>query len=246
MNALKAFFAIFKGFGFCFSQKQIRRLALWPWLIGAIVYIAAAIGASYAHGSLLSLVVSEPSGFLSYIYYGLAWILVSSLLLVGTLLITVILVMVFTGVFQTAIAVETLKHIGASVPAEQSGVAATVKEAGRTIFTESAKLFWLVPLICFTFILGLIPFLTPVALVLGGWLLAYQFIDVVLDVYRMKTRARIGFAAKHAILMVCFGLGLAACSIIPFVGLLIPPVATAGAAWFLHETGLLEQAQENN
>ena len=245
MNAVKAFIAVFQGFGFCLSKQQIRRLALWPWAIGALVYVAVAVGAVYSHSPLLGMLVSEPTGFISHVLYWLAWLLVSGLLLVGTLLLTVIIVMIFTGVFQTAIATETLKTIGAAVPEDESGVKATLKETGRTILTESAKLIWLVPLICLTFVIGLIPLMTPIALVMGAWLLAYQFVDVVLDVYRIKTRARISFGMRHGVLLVSFGLGLAACAIIPFVGLLIPPVATSGAAWFIHESGLLEATQEN-
>lgn len=246
MRSIKAFFALFKGLHFCFSHKRIRRLAIWPWLLGAVIYIAAMVGAYYSHAPVLEMIADSPEGFLSYLWYGLAWLLVGGLLLIAALLLTVVIVMVFTGVFQTAIALETLKAIGADVPLEEAGVKAVLKETSRTILTESVKLVWLLPLILLSIVIGFIPLLTPFALILGGWLLAYQFIDVVLDVYRIRASRRIRFAARHGLLLVCFGLGLVFVSIVPFVGLFIPPIATAGAAWLLSETGLLAEALSAN
>jgi uncharacterized protein involved in cysteine biosynthesis len=85
-------------------------------------------------------------------------------------------------------------------------------------------------------IVGFIPILAPLALILGAWLLAYQFIDVVLDVFRISLSKRIKFALQNWLPVTLFGTTLIIVCSIPFVAILIPPVAVAGSAWLIGET----------
>ena len=92
----------------------------------------------------------------------------------------------------------------------------------------------------FVFIIGFIPFLTPFAICLGAWLLAYQFVDVVLDVMKQGVRHRLKFSLKHWILLLQFGLIVTLLCLVPFVAILIPPVAVAGASTLLARAQLIE------
>ncbi len=244
-NSVRAFFAIYKGLQICFSKPKVRRLAMIPWLLGAVCYFASIYGAYYAHPILLDWAVGSPDGIWKTILFWLAFVFFGLVLLVATLLVTMTLVIVFTSVFQTGIVQQVLLDLGRPLPEEEAGVKGIVKETGRTVVVEMAKLIWLLPLMIIVLIVGFIPLLTPFALILGAWLLAYQFVDIVLDVYRVTSRERFRFAKKHAVSLIAFGLSLSACWAIPFFGILLPPAAVAGAAWLLSESGLLAEFEEN-
>lgn len=245
MSILNSLLAIIQGFKLCFTRKEIRRLAFWPWLVGFVCYGSAVVGAFYTHGPILAWVVGTPEGFWMTIVYYLAWVLVAMLLLVASMLVTIVFVMIFTSVFQNAIATRVLRDAGIAVPEETTGVSGVAKETARTLVVESAKLLWLLPLGALVFLVGFIPILAPVALFAAAWLLAYQFVDVVLDVLKVGAWKRLLFAVRHGLTMVLFGLTLSLCWAVPFLGFLLPPIAVAGAAWLLEKNKLLVPYLEN-
>ena len=236
----QAIYAIIKGLGLCLGDKKVRRLAMIPWGFGAVCYIGSVYAAYRTHPILLKWAVGEPSGFWMWLLYGLAWLLFGVLLLVATLLISMTLVIVFTSVFQTDITIAVLQSLGRSMPEMPGGVRGALSESSRAVAVEAAKLLWLVPLMGLLLIVGLIPLLTPFALALGAWLLAYQFVDIVLDVYRLTARGRFRFAKENTLLLIFFGGSLSAFWAVPLLGILLPPAAVAGAAWLLSETNLLD------
>ncbi len=241
MTYFRSITAIIHGFILCFSNKELRKLAIRPWLIGVVCYFLSLVGAYYSHGPLLSLFVETAEGFFgTIIYYG-AWVFVALLLLIASMVISLTAVMILGGPFQTALAIAVFKLQNKKIPEEEEGVKATVKEVSRTIATESTKLLWLLPLFVIVAIIGFIPFLMPFAVVVASWLLAFQFIDVPLDVLKLPTRQRIGFAARHLTTVICFGLTLSACWAVPFLGLFLPPVAVVGATWLIAESDAMKE-----
>jgi uncharacterized protein involved in cysteine biosynthesis len=240
MNIIKSVYAILQGLLICLTRPKVRKLAMWPWLVGMFCYSASIYLAYLYHGDILARMVDSPDGWLSYLIYGLAWVAVTSILAVGTLFITMVLVLILTSAFQTAIASAVLRELNEEIPEEEQGFSALLRETKRTAFVEIAKLFWLIPLFILLFIVGFIPILTPVAFLLGSWLLAYQFVDIVLDIYKLKSGKRLSFAIKNAVPVTVFGASLSLCWAIPLVGILLPPAAVAGAAWLMSDTALLK------
>lgn len=238
MSMLRPFFALFKGFQICFFNSQVRRLAVWPWLLGAISYLGSLYGAYMFHPRFMSWLGAVPDGFFQYLKYGFLWIAVTLTLIMVAIAFSVVLVLIFTSAFQSAIARATLVAHGVSIDVSELG---TLAEASRTIFTESKKLIILIPLMVLLFVSGLIPFFAPIALLCGACLLAYQFVDVVLDIFHLAIRQRLRFACANWLHLVCFGLVLGLFWAIPFLGILLSPLATAGAAWFLSEPKFLNQ-----
>lgn len=241
MKYLNAVFAIFTGLQLCLSNPKIRSLAIWPWLVGAVCYVLSMVGAWYLHPELVEKLVSTPSGFFTWIWYSIVWVGAALAVLGGAVIVSVVFVMIFTSVFQSAIAAEVLRQNGHVLPAEEGGISGNFNEIVRTIMVETTKLIWIVPLLILVFAIGFIPFLLPFAMIVGAWLLAYQFTDVVLDLYKIPTFDRLKFALRHKLLLTSFGLGLAALWAIPFVGLVLPPAAAAGAAWLLSTTGTIKK-----
>lgn len=207
-----------------------------PWFVGFLTYMITVFAAVKAHSPILSSFVAEPSGF-SWILFALAWIGLALLLAVATVLITVLMVLITTAVFQTAIVEEVLRHESGESAIVASttnlSVAQIARESMRCVLTETVKLLWLLPLMIMAFILGFIPLLAPLAFLLGAWLVAFQFVDIVLDVAGLSATKRIGFGRTHWSTLCAFGGVTAVVFLVPLAGILLAPIATAAAAWLL-------------
>ena len=238
MNINRALAAFFKGISLCFFEPRVRRLAILPWALGCVSYPLAITAAYYSHGPLLAALIDSPSGILSTILYVLAWIGIALLLAVASVLVSVVLVLIGSAAFQSMIVEEVIASIHPSERETSSGtlqLSVIFRDSLRAIGTELIKLLWLVPLIITAFVLGLIPWLVPFAFALGAWLIAYQFVDIVLDVATLSARQRFTFARRHWLAMIAFGAVVTAFFLIPLAGILLAPIATAGAAWLLAE-----------
>lgn len=221
--------ALFKGLSICMRDATIRKLAVTPWLIGAFCYLASLVAAYYAHQPLLQKLVAEPTSWWEHIVYAGAWSIVSFGLLICTLIISIALTLVLAGPFHSLIAEKVLLAQSKLID-PKSLESSIVSEATRTVLTETAKLLWMTPIFIFVLLIGLVPILTPIALLLGAWLLAFQFIDIPLDVLKRPARKRIGFCLSHFVTCVIFGLTLTMFWAIPFLGIFLSPAATVGAS----------------
>lgn len=241
MKIAKPFTSIPRAFLIILGSRDILRLALWPWIVGALCYLLTGLSAIYLYTPLLYNLMHTPQNWWQAIIYFLLKIGLVILLFSTSLLLSITLVLILTSVFQTAIVEKTLSSLGRAYPGQNSGAKAIAKESLRTILVESIKLIWLLPLMLLCLIMGLIPLLTPFAIILAAWLLAFQFIDVVLDLYRLPIRKRFGFCRRHFFTVLGFGLSLTLLWAIPLLGILIPPVAAAAAGLMLHELGLIDE-----
>ena len=140
MNYGKALVAIFKGLGYCFGSKEVRSLALWPWGVGFVTYFGSLAGAYYLHPVVMRWAVTPGEGIWASIVYYAAWLGIGLALLVASMIVSITLVLIFTAAFQTAIAIRVLKQLDVQTPEEPSGVKGLVKETGRTLAVETAKL----------------------------------------------------------------------------------------------------------
>jgi uncharacterized protein involved in cysteine biosynthesis len=246
MPVFKAAVAVMKGVELCVARREVRKYAMWPWLVGTFCYIASLISVYFVHPILLDRIVGSPEGFWATALFYLAWLFFGLILLVLSMFISAVTVIIFTAVFQTEIAIQVLTICGHKIPPEASGITGVVKEGGRAIAVETGKLLWMVPLFIVITILGFIPILTPFALAANAWLLSYQFVDVVLDIFKTTSRQRFAFARRNGIVLCVFGLSLTFLWAVPFLGILLPPAAVAGAAWLLSETSLLEEFEDKS
>lgn len=240
MTFFRPFFALLQGLKLCFFTPEVRKLALWPWCIGCVSYFLSLYAVYAAHPTVMAWFVSSPSGILAYAKYILIWIGVSALMLLLAIILSICFVMICTSAFQSSIAQAALLAHDVRVGLPEMSI---LNEASRTILVETKKLFWLLPLMIFVFIASFIPFLAPFAILLGAWLLAFQFVDVVLDLFRLSASQRLAFARANYLSLVCFGLVLGALWTVPFLGIFLAPAATAGAAWFLSEPEFMSKIQ---
>lgn len=239
---LQAAKAPYKGISLCLSDKKLRKLSSKPWLIGLFSWPLSVAFAFFSHPHLLDLIDTNSLSWWAPVWNWCAGFLAAGLLFALSLFLSICLLFIFSGVFQTSIAREVFQQMRVKLPPEDQGMA---RDAGRTIWVETAKLFWIVPLTITAFLLGLLPFLTPFALIITSWLLGFQFMDIALDNLRFGALRRIRFCLKHFFKTSIFGAVLVICWAVPFLGILIAPGAAAGAAWLVAKCELVELLPEN-
>jgi len=227
-----ALLSLLIGFKLCLTDSNIRKLAILPWLIGVVTFAALGYGALfYVQPWLLELTFDTPDSIIDFTLYYLSWLFITLFLLVAVLVSNLVLVMIFGAFFQSAIAERVLK--GDDAAANNESGKSFWGEVFFSARTELVKLLWLLPLLLFCFVIAFFPFLAPVALALGAWVLAYESLDLSLEVKGLTAGERLKFGLRNSIPLLAYGLNLTVICLIPFVGMFIPPISTAGAAWLL-------------
>jgi len=241
INYLQAAKAPFRGGLLCLSDPELRKLSTRPILVGLFSWPLSIAFALYSHSGLVALIDSGQESWWAPIWDWLAYFMAAGILFGLSFLVSISLVFVLSGVYQASIAKAVFEKLGVSMPGEELGIAS---ETGRTIWVETAKLFWIVPLTCIAFLLGLLPFLTPIALIVTSWLLGFQFLDIALDNLKIGAFQRIRICLKHFLKTAVFGGVLVVGWAVPFLGILIAPGAAAGAALLLAESGMMDTAEK--
>ncbi|MCB0358193.1 MAG: EI24 domain-containing protein [Bdellovibrionales bacterium] len=224
----RAIAALLQGCWLCFTERNIRRLALRPVLAAAVVYLSLISLGGYYLSAAVDAIVGTPSGFWSELLW---WVAAVGLGLTGSAVAffgALAGALLVAALYEGSIAEEVYRKLHLSVPAASGG---TARELSRQLSGTVFTLLWTTPLIVLASVLGFFPPLTPVSVLLVAWLLGFQALDIALDGLRFSGKARLGFALQHKVAVLLFGLTLAAAGLIPFFAILLTAPAIAGAAW---------------
>lgn len=242
----RAVFAMPVGIRYCVTHRDIRRLSLWPWLIGLFVYALTLWAALRVHASLFLWAAPAEGHWWSTPLSWVVWLAVSAATLVVSSLAAVCVMLIATSAFQSAIAAHVLTHLGRPAPAGPDGIGANLADAARSSMAQIIKTVWLVPFFLAALIISFIPILLPLGIVLSAWLLAFQFVDIVLELFRIRPGARVRFALQHLLELILFGAVLAFLWAVPLLGILLTPAAAAAAAWLLADESLYDSVQRSS
>jgi len=229
----RALAAPFRGIQIVLGSRALIKLSLIPWMVGFVAYVLAMFAAYWFHHDVVGLLVGDQiDGWLQSVLYGLAWLGAALVMFFLGLLFSVIVVLIVSGPFLSAIAEKTLRDLGAHLEEpSNSGISATLLGGAKSAGQEVMKLVWLVPLSIASVSLGFVPLLSPIAFLLASWLLAYEFVDLSLELAGLSAAGRFKFAIRRFATVSLFGVVLLL--VWPFVGMVIAPFATAGASWLL-------------
>lgn len=111
---------------------------------------------------------------------------------------------------------------------------------GRTLKRELTKLrYWLTRLILLfflTLVIGLIPVINVISpliwLIFGAWMLSIQYIDYAADNNGLDFDETLKRLHQHRLAVLSFGFAVMALTLLPFINLMIVPVAICGATAF--------------
>ena len=244
-TTIKAPFALLQGLRYCLQEPEVRSLAIRPWIIGTLLYPSSLIGVYYLHSPLMNycgaVVPSEWNW--SMLWYGLLWLGIGIGLLAIFIGLSVLVTMLLCSSLHEEIVAQVLELQGQTRPETSAGFKNTVQDTVRIVTVEVGKFFWFLPIIILLLIAGFVPAMAPITLLTSCWLLAYRFIDIVLETQKLTAKQRLAFAGRHIIPLTVFGFTLHLCWAIPFMGILLVPIAVAGASWLCAD--LLENTQDS-
>lgn len=243
---LQAPFALIHGFRLCFGNKELRKLSLRPWLIGLASYLLG-VGITFRHHKELtdSIINAVPS-----LTDRVPYSLMSTILTVGVLLgmaaISFVIVFIFANLFSPAITRLVCAQYGLLPTVSVPGIGEVLKQLVRTLTAVLLQMIWVSPWFILAIIFGFIPPLWPVGFLIMAWIVGYQYLDISLEAMGAPVGKRLRFSLRRGLLITVFGFFVLASWVIPFCGIIIHPLAVAGGAWLLCESGLIRSFLPQN
>jgi uncharacterized protein involved in cysteine biosynthesis len=217
-------FSVFAGLGKILRDRDLRRLALVPVILGSILYTGLAVTIIYYAHDWLSYLWQRPAaGILHWLWYVLFPFFVLALLIALGLLFSTVVELI-GGPFFDRMAMRILRSYG--LEAEDPGFL-----RGGLPDVLRSLMFLCGTLICWT--IGMVPGL-GVPFSMAGFIvsslgLASSAINPALMVSGVGLRERIRYVFRSFVPLAGMGAVLGTLLIVPFLGLVCIPCAVVGA-----------------
>lgn len=232
----KGFFAPFVSARYMFDNPGLLRFAVVPFIINVILYLGFITVAYYAVPALMHKLMGRPELWWQYVlYYIIGAVLVLSVIFILIFMFSII-GNIIASPFNETLARKIL--IAKNVQITENGymgVRGALKEAERIIVIELKKALLLVSVSVFSSLINLIPILSIFSLAITAVLIGYNFIDYPLEIMKFTFGNRIRFALKNFWMLLAFGTSSGLILLIPFLNLILLPIAVSGAAMLYQE-----------
>lgn len=218
------------------NTKGLRRFVLIPLMINLVLF-------SSAFFYLLTFVQDWVQSIMAFIP---SWLSFVEYLLYPLLILFVVLSMAFTftmianiiaAPFNGLLSEKVEQHLTGQVLPDQ-GVTGFIKDLPRLLGREWRKILYCLPRALVFFIAA---FMLPVVgqllwLLFTSWMMAIQYLDYPYDNHKVSFDAMRADLREHWGRSYSFGMTVAIISMVPFVNLLVMPVAVCGATamWVDH------------
>ncbi|QLB15236.1 sulfate transporter CysZ [Mannheimia granulomatis] len=233
-------------------QRQFLPFVIFPILINTVLMVGL-IWAFFANiGGLLALMLPSWLEWLSFILIPLIFLMI----LVGFYFAFTALANFVAAPFNALLA-EKVELQLTGEPLGDMSFGAMLKDVPRMLKREWQKMMYSIPRLIALFVLGFLPMLgqtiVPVlTFMFGAWLIAIQYCDYPFDNHKISFQRMRNALSQYRILNFTFGTLVSLFTMIPFVNLVVMPVAVCGAAalwvkeyrpFFIHnQTGEFNQA----
>jgi CysZ protein len=216
-------------------QFVVMTPALWPWaLMPAVLLILLTCGLGgigwWGAGHATVGLAGAPEGLAGQVG---AWLLYLALVLAGllvALLLALALAQPLSGFALEKIVLAQQRQLTGQAIAEVSLWTATLVSASAAFVTLTVSVGVLVPLFFVDFFFPPATLVTiPLRFLLGGWLLAWNFIDYPLSLRGHGLRYRLSWSSRHFAAFTSFGLFWSLLLVVPGLYLLVLPFGVAGA-----------------
>ena len=218
------------------TTKGLKRFVIVTMLVNLLLF---AIAFTWLLGQIETWMVDIMAWLPAYFQWleYLIWPLLVISILLSFIMLFSTLTNWIAAPFNGLLAEKVERHLtGQSLGDE--GLLSIMKDIPRTLFREAQKLAYYIPrAIGFLLIFFLLPGIGQIIwLMFTAWMMAIQYLDYAFDNHKISfQRMRKELAAKKGRAF-SFGLLVALCAMIPFVNLLIMPLAICGgtALWVDH------------
>ncbi len=215
--------AVIRGAGDILADPKLRKLAIIPILLTAVLYLALVIGAGVYADDLLGKIWSRPEGWLRFLWYALIPFVFVALLAPFVLLFSTITGMIGNSFYERMVVHVLSRH---SIRIRESGFI-------EGMFSDVARslLFTIAGSLCA--LLALLPFIGIVFAMLGTLIACFNFGSAAVNPVLKATGAgfadRIAFLFRSFMLVLGIGTSVALMLLIPLAGLIAIPAAVVGA-----------------
>lgn len=225
---ISGFLYILKGAKLCFKKGNKRYLIL-PFFINIIVYT---IGLYFLFGSTTAYLNDVFNNHIHEYLSWLSWIVIP----IVNIILFIIVIYFFTTIaltigspFFTSLAMNVQEELTQEKFADSS-FKDTLKEIPPTILLECKKLIYRIPILIVSLILLFIPLFGQIlAVLLNSWCLSIDFTSYAFENNKITFKETRQTLVKHKCLLLSFGIGAWAILLIPFLNILMMPIAICGA-----------------
>lgn len=211
-------------------QRQFLPFVLFPILINTLLMIGLVWGFFANIGGLLDILLPSWLEWLSFILIPLIFLMI----LVGFYFAFTTLANFVAAPFNGLLA-EKVELQLTGEPLGDMSFSAMLKDVPRMLKREWQKMMYSLPRLIALFILGFIPMLgqtvVPVlTFIFGAWLIAIQYCDYPFDNHKINFQRMRNALSQYRTLNFTFGALVSLFTMIPFINLVVMPVAVCGAA----------------
>lgn len=210
-------------------QRKLLPFVIFPILINALLMIGL-LWFFFAHiGDLLTAFLPSWLDWLSFVLIPLIFLMI----LVGFYFAFTTLANFIAAPFNALLAEKVEQQITGENLTEMT-FAELLKDVPRMLTREWRKMLYSLPRLIALFVLGFVPVLgqtvVPVlAFIFSAWLLAIQYCDYPFDNHKISFARMRNALAEQRVMNFTFGTLVSLFTVIPFINLVIMPVAVCGA-----------------
>jgi len=225
------FFYAFEGLRFLIKHGSLIKLALIPWLINLILFIAMVTGLYHYVGAIMSLVATKPDvWYWLILYYCFAVVILVVIFIIATFFLCLIGNLIASP-FHERMAEKTKLLIYGQEEKKSFRWAIFWKESKRILTTQLKKLLLLLFLEIAVLLLLLIPI---IGAFLSGFLtlllVGFQFLGLPLEVEKLSISQQIQKFFKFPFAWIGFGAGISVIFMIPIANISALPGGVVGAS----------------
>lgn len=224
--------ALVRGFRWL-TKPGMKRFVLLPVLGNILIFALASLLLFFALESALDRWLPESVSWLRWLLFPL----VAVALVITSLFSFTLLANLLLGPFLGALSAKIWRELGSEMPdLPYRGMWA---EFRYDLGTELKRLgYSLLCLLC-VFVLGFVPVVqviaAPLGILVGAWLLAFEFVAHPLGPYRLSLSEQLTFLRQYRWMALGFGLATMGALLIPLLNLAVVPAAVAGMTILTHE-----------
>lgn len=211
------------------SQRKLLPFVIFPVLINTVLMIGL-IWLFFANiGSLLTAFLPSWLEWLSFVLIPLIFMMI----LVAFYFAFTTLANFIAAPFNALLAERVEQQLTGETLAEMS-MADVLKDVPRMLNREWKKILYSIPRLVALFLLGFVPVLGQtvvplLAFVFSAWLLAIQYCDYPFDNHKISFARMRNALSEQRVMNFTFGALVSLFTMIPFVNLVVMPVAVCGA-----------------
>ena len=229
-NPLKGFYFFFSGFGLIF-KPGIFRYALWPLIINIILFALVTAVAFFQFEHLMEWLLSYLPGWLSWLRY-LLWPVFALALGLLFFFSFALVANLVASPFNAPLAHAVEMHLG-KVNSRGGERVPLIRSMAKSLNSELRKLVYIILRALPLLILFMIPVVNIAApflwIAFSAWMLTMEYADYPMGNHELEFKEQLAILKKRRFLSLGFGGTATLVMLVPFLNLLVLPVAVAGA-----------------